>query len=210
MPKSKLLSFQVRYRFGGTKNFELPEQELIGVIKSLLREFEEYDEEHRQASITNSADESITLFSSGLLLLSRTNAQDSYYAPDSINKVTEIFLSHIREQLETDLFGKEPSSIQPLFSQTERIECLHDLAAEGDTEGIKRLLENGENIDETDETGSTPLMYAAMEGHLLACEALLSNGADIMIRDRSGYSAMKWARRHPAVASLLRKYKAPE
>lgn len=43
---------------------------------------------------------------------------------------------------------------------------IHDAAGKGDLAAVKRLLEQGTNINETDKNGNTPLQVAAAKGHL--------------------------------------------
>jgi ankyrin repeat protein len=62
---------------------------------------------------------------------------------------------------------------------------LHQAAAEGDTEEIKRLLQSDHRklIDVYDELSKTPLMCAAMNGHIEAVKLLLDAGADVNAHD---------------------------
>ena len=71
---------------------------------------------------------------------------------------------------------------------------LHDAASMGDTGLIKRLLENGANIEEVaGEYSERPLHLAARYGKTSAVECLLDRGADIKAKDKYGRTALSWA-----------------
>ncbi|MBN1362875.1 MAG: ankyrin repeat domain-containing protein [Sedimentisphaerales bacterium] len=55
--------------------------------------------------------------------------------------------------------------------------ALHEAAKSGDVEGLKRLLAEGQDVDEKD-LGNTALEYAAYFGHMTAAQVLLENGAE--------------------------------
>ncbi len=53
-------------------------------------------------------------------------------------------------------------------------------AERGDFEELRRLVEEGHNVNKRDEWGRTPLMYAADKGHTDCVEYLLQNGAQLL------------------------------
>jgi ankyrin repeat protein len=73
------------------------------------------------------------------------------------------------------------------LSLEERFELgqLHQAAAEGNLEEIKRLLQSGHLrlINAFDELSHTPLMRAAVGGHVEAVKLLLAAGADVNAHD---------------------------
>ena len=78
----------------------------------------------------------------------------------------------------------------------------------GDIELLKRSLEEGANVDQIDEDGSTPLMLAAVNGQKDAVEFLLRKGADPSRKDREGRSAASMARDagYGGVAAIIEKH----
>jgi ankyrin repeat protein len=54
---------------------------------------------------------------------------------------------------------------------------LHELAASGDVKALLQRLSNGSEIDAPNKEGSTALLVAVMQGHLVAAKHLLAHGA---------------------------------
>lgn len=85
--------------------------------------------------------------------------------------------------------------------------ALHFAAQSGHTEVCRFLLENGGTVDAVsqDMWHSTPLILAAMHGHLGAVEKLLAAGANPQILDVGGDAALNWAafRGHTEVVQCL-------
>lgn len=63
---------------------------------------------------------------------------------------------------------------------------LQECAAEGDIEGVKRLLNLGEDIDDVDQEGNTALHYAAEGGFQDVTKFLLERGADASSQNDDG------------------------
>ena len=60
------------------------------------------------------------------------------------------------------------------------VKSLHQLARDGDTQGIKQWLHKyTHNINELDEKKLTPLHYAARYSNIEVMKILVENGADI-------------------------------
>ena len=71
---------------------------------------------------------------------------------------------------------------------------LHDAARKGDTGLIKRLLENGADIEEVAGTGlERPLCLAAVHGKTSAVEYLLDRGANIEAKMKDDWTALSMA-----------------
>lgn len=62
-----------------------------------------------------------------------------------------------------------------------------------DPEVINLFLKNGALINETDPTGTTPLMYAALQNNAAVVEALLKAGADAKLKNSDGKTAYELA-----------------
>lgn len=69
---------------------------------------------------------------------------------------------------------------------------LHQAVDDGDMERIGLLLDQGADVDAREEGGITPLMRAAMASEVVV-RMLLQNGAQILLEDDRGYSALYYA-----------------
>lgn len=69
---------------------------------------------------------------------------------------------------------------------------IHDLATNGDLDGVRRELEQGVPVDVADDEGCTPLMQATKSSlaELPMLQLLLEAGADVNYRDENGYSPL--------------------
>ncbi len=70
--------------------------------------------------------------------------------------------------------------------------CWHKGIAVGDTALIKRLLDEGADINAKDE-GLTLLMKAATEGYVRTAKLLVDKGADIDVKTNEGNTALMYA-----------------
>ena len=66
----------------------------------------------------------------------------------------------------------------------------------GNLAAVQRVLAKGIPINSTNSNGYTALMMAAYQGHLDIVRFLLASGADLSIKDRSGLTAMDWAKKN--------------
>ena len=67
-------------------------------------------------------------------------------------------------------------------------------------------LSAGEDVNEKDENGGTPLQVATYEGHKEIAELLIANGADVNAKYLDGDTPLDVAERYPEIADLLRKH----
>ena len=67
---------------------------------------------------------------------------------------------------------------------------IQKLAQKGDPKLVQLVLKNGANADETDETGVTPLMTAAVYGYDAVVRVLVEHGADLLLKDEYGKTAL--------------------
>jgi ankyrin repeat protein len=85
---------------------------------------------------------------------------------------------------------------------------LHEAALGGSVEVITLLLDHGAAIDAPDrESGATPLMIAASLGRTNAVAVLLRRGANPVLRDHAGHTALDRALKaeNSEVVKLLQK-----
>ncbi|KAH9123276.1 hypothetical protein AeMF1_005682 [Aphanomyces euteiches] len=66
-------------------------------------------------------------------------------------------------------------------------------AKSGDVSRLIEALENGESLEDRDETGKSALMYAAVSGHAQVVRYLLQQKADMNVTDSSGATALSLA-----------------
>lgn len=77
----------------------------------------------------------------------------------------------------------------------------------GDADGVKSLLAGGASVDQKGRGGHTPLMVAAIFGHVEIARLLIDAGAELSLEDNLGMTAKQWADRRGSkgVAELLSK-----
>jgi len=77
----------------------------------------------------------------------------------------------------------------------ERVElnALCSLVRKGNYDAVKTLLENGANVN-AKSAGLTPLMFAARYNKAKIASLLIANGANLKIKSKTGFTALKWAK----------------
>ena len=77
----------------------------------------------------------------------------------------------------------------------------------GDADGVRSLLAGGVSVDQKGRGGHTPLMVAAIFGHVEIARLLVDAGAELSLEDSLGMTAKQWAERRGSkgVAELLSK-----
>ena len=63
----------------------------------------------------------------------------------------------------------------------------------GDVEEVQALIEEGNDVNSTDEHGMTALMYASYWENIEIAELLISSGANVNATDNEGYTALMLA-----------------
>ena len=78
-------------------------------------------------------------------------------------------------------------------------------AEEGDLTLLRKLLRDHEDVDQRDQCRWSPLMKAALNGHVESVMALLNAGASVDLTDKGGYTAMMLAasNNHADIVALL-------
>jgi ankyrin repeat protein len=71
--------------------------------------------------------------------------------------------------------------------------CLHQAAKKGNFNEVRRLIEDGANVNVKDENNDTPLYIAVGQGHKEIAELLISKGADVNVVRSLGYTPLYWA-----------------
>ncbi len=70
---------------------------------------------------------------------------------------------------------------------------LHEAVRKSDAEAVRALVEMGSDLNGTDASGRTPLIYAAKSGRSEACRFLVELGADKNLADEEGHNAFDYA-----------------
>ncbi|TFW10560.1 ankyrin repeat domain-containing protein [Oxalobacteraceae bacterium OM1] len=73
--------------------------------------------------------------------------------------------------------------------------ALHYAASEGHDEIVRILLDKSAYIDAESPNKTTPLMMAARGGHILTVKLLLDEGADLMLKNDLGMTALDFAQK---------------
>lgn len=79
------------------------------------------------------------------------------------------------------------------FSVPILMQSLHVAAANGDITTMRKLIENGANVNEENAKSAMPIAIASMCGHLEAVQLLLQHGANFNDRSYNGRTALHWA-----------------
>ena len=66
-------------------------------------------------------------------------------------------------------------------------------SASGDYLSVKKLINEGTNINEPDSNGATSLMHAIWKGKTDVAKYLIESGANLKIKDKKGYDALFYA-----------------
>lgn len=108
---------------------------------------------------------------------------------------------------------KEPliqTSREVVNAKPVRDNSFFEAALNGQFVEIKKLLENGTDVNLKDQEGRTALMYAAFNGHTVIMEKLLEKGASVNLRDAYGRTALMLASSgpFPAAVKLLLDHRA--
>jgi ankyrin repeat protein len=70
---------------------------------------------------------------------------------------------------------------------------IHEAVGTGNIEAVKQHLAAGTDVNAKDDNGSTPLQFAAQDGHKKIAELLIINGADVNVADMSSMTPLHFA-----------------
>jgi ankyrin repeat protein len=87
---------------------------------------------------------------------------------------------------------------------------LLDLVKAGNLTAVEELLREGDDLDinQTDNNGWTPLMWACKNNKVLVALVLVNNGADINIKNKDGKSARDYAKKRGFEKDLIESAKS--
>jgi cytohesin len=80
-----------------------------------------------------------------------------------------------------------------LIGYAESVGPLHEAAKKGNLDKVKRLIEEGANVNVKDEKNDTPLYIAVGQGNKEIAELLISKGANVNVVCTFGYTPLHWA-----------------
>ena len=72
-----------------------------------------------------------------------------------------------------------------------------------DASRVRELIASGDARNERDESGASPLMYAALFASVSTMQLVLDSGADVNASTKNGSTALMWAVTDPAKVRLL-------
>ena len=95
-----------------------------------------------------------------------------------------------------------------LLVGTASADPIHDTAFDGDLAGVQAELDKGADVNAKNESGVTPLLWAAWKGHKEVAELLIANGADVNAKNEDGETPLDFTKqtKQKAIADLLRKH----
>ncbi|MFL1672501.1 ankyrin repeat domain-containing protein [Paenibacillus dendritiformis] len=108
-----------------------------------------------------------------------------YFLPNSEDVYTDLSFDSHMDLMTTD--GALFLSVS--LENNINIDNLFDAVVSEDIKRIKSLLDEGKNINEKDENGTTPLMVACKRGNLKIIKFLLEHGADVNIKNKNSKTA---------------------
>lgn len=104
--------------------------------------------------------------------------------------------AEIRFSLEEEIrrLHNDSALSSPPMKPTKLNYDIHDACKKGDIESVRWLIfQNMELVNKRANNGDSPIIKAALNGHLELCEYLLVNGADINDSNSHGWTALHYA-----------------
>jgi ankyrin repeat protein len=82
---------------------------------------------------------------------------------------------------------------QKSSSETQPQIPIHDAALSGNLEAVKAHIENGADLEATNQQGHTPIMLASFNGHTEIVQLLIENGANVNVTDQKKLTPLHFA-----------------
>ena len=89
-----------------------------------------------------------------------------------------------------------------VLATTPQVNLLCTSIAKGDTDVVKKLIANGEDVNKKS-NGLTPAMYAAKYNRVAILEILISEGANLRVKCDKGYTALDYAEATNATDAVI-------
>lgn len=202
--------FSVGHQGGGQEDYLLASNKLRDFLTDFLDELQDADDEHYQIYVVNSADDSITIFDGGLMVLDRelssTNMNSELFCrPRDFDDAVELLFALIErrdDMIQSRFEKKKPPSGGTFNPARAKQFPLHKAAQAGNSRLVKELLKEGFDVNELDDEFLTPLMLAASEERDQICKVLIEKGAKTDVpRQDPGYmkflTTSKWFKMKP-------------
>ena len=85
-------------------------------------------------------------------------------------------------------------AVTSLLATTALADPIHDAAIGGDFAGVQAELDKGADVNAKNESGVTPLLWAAWKGHKEVAELLIANGADVNAKNEDGETPLDFTK----------------
>lgn len=117
-------------------------------------------------------------------------------------KVVEVLLAALGAEKNIDL---SKAGWSPATKSTALMVVADSYGEEGNVAAVVKMLLPWHNVNEKSREGCTALSYAARAGHVMATQALLAHGADPLISNERGDTALMEAARmgRPEIVAML-------
>jgi len=135
---------------------------------------------------------------------------------EKANRIEKRVQKDLQEQVEKEIDKKESVHLSKnglhirQFDIKKEATELMNVARNGSIKDCQRLLNNGANVNATDDTGQNALMVAAISNRIDNAKFLIDKGADVNMSSTSGLTALHYAalEDHDQMAILLMKNNA--